>query len=368
VNAFYQGFNLLTTSFTWLIPPIVMYPAIIRGDLTVGELVLAQSVFNHARFALSHCTRNLDKIAEIGAEARRISALKSALELDAEQRGTSDIGEDIVTQEMISPSSPSAENSFKGHARDMGTNSEGVLLKTVQAPPNLSVQSLCLWPPMLTSAEPRSADRRVLSNFSLTLNEGDSLLISGESGLGKSSLLRAIGGLWLRGTGCIQRCPADQICFQPQNPYMCIGSLRQQVLYPNNPTKERPEQFCSDEEIKAALVKCNVGYLVDRWGLDEEKDFSLTLSLGEQQRLSFTRLLVRPGTRLALLDESTSALDEANEALLYNLLRETCTTFVSVGHRESLHKFHTHRLSLSRSATGASILTPMPVVPPPFSY
>lgn len=350
----FSGMNVAISSSTILIPAIVMAPQVLAGEVGVGTLIQTFDVFEQVRSALSHCMDNMSKIAEMGAEANRIAKLKATLALDAERKGTAALGEEIVLKEIGRHPDEDGENGAiprrNGENGDEATRAGGMV----------DIQTLCLWPPMLHSADIRHPHRAVLTDFSLTLKEGESLLISGESGLGKSSLLRAIGGLWLRGTGSIQRCSADQICFQPQNPYMCLGSLRDQVMYPSASTDASNRPVCSDEEIKAALATANIGYLAERWGLHEERgDFSLTLSLGEQQRLSFTRLLVRPGVSLALLDEATSALDEANEKLLYECLRKSVTTFISVGHRESLRKFHTHSLHLSRSANGASSVKPI---------
>ena len=132
-------------------------------------------------------------------------------------------------------------------------------------------------------------------------------MIVGESGSGKSSLLRAIAGLWYAGSGTIFRpVPAD-ILFLPQQPYMLLGSLRSQLLYPN------PERAVTDHELRELLAKVRLPDLADRFGgLEVEMDWQKVLSIGEQQRLAFARLLLtRP--RFAILDEATSALDIANE-------------------------------------------------------
>jgi vitamin B12/bleomycin/antimicrobial peptide transport system ATP-binding/permease protein len=166
-------------------------------------------------------------------------------------------------------------------------------------------------------------------------------MIVGESGSGKSSLLRAIAGLWYAGSGTIFRPPPGDVLFLPQQPYMLLGTLRSQLLYPNH------ELAVSDNELLDLLARVNLADLADRFGgLDVERDWHKVLSIGEQQRLAFARLLLtRP--RFAILDEATSALDSANEASLYRQLTEIDTTLVSVGHRAAILQFHTRVLELT---------------------
>jgi len=201
----------------------------------------------------------------------------------------------------------------------------------------LQLHDIAMHAPHGKSSE--TARTPLVAGLSLALREGESLLISGGSGLGKSSLLRAIAGLWSQGQGVVERCPVSECFFVPQQPYMCLGTLREQATYPGGSDAD-------DEEILAALKEVNIGYLVERHGMDTVVDFSTVLSLGEQQRLGFARLSLRRGIRLALVDEGTSALDEENEASLYKFLRSKLSCFISVGHRPQLHRFHTHRLSL----------------------
>ncbi|RPH58756.1 MAG: ATP-binding cassette domain-containing protein, partial [Burkholderiales bacterium] len=167
------------------------------------------------------------------------------------------------------------------------------------------------------------------------------LMIVGDSGGGKSSLLRAIGGLWDAGAGRIVRPGPEEMMFLPQQPYMVLGSLRSQLLYP-----DRARQV-SDEELYRLLERVNLPDLAQHFGgLDAELDWAKVLSIGEQQRLAFARvLLARP--RYVMLDEATSALDVGNEEGLYRELAATSTTPVSVSHRPALLKFHRQVLELT---------------------
>jgi vitamin B12/bleomycin/antimicrobial peptide transport system ATP-binding/permease protein len=183
--------------------------------------------------------------------------------------------------------------------------------------------------------------KTLFRNLSVALQPGQGLLIMGESGSGKTSLLRAIAGLWNSGTGVIFRPELEEMLFLPQRPYMILGTLRDQLIYPN------AKVDVSDEELYQILHKVNLSDLAKRFGgFEAEKDWSDVLSLGEQQRLAFARILVTK-PKYAILDEATSALDVKNEENLYNLLLETGTTFISVGHRPTLNKFHQLIISVS---------------------
>jgi putative ATP-binding cassette transporter len=125
--------------------------------------------------------------------------------------------------------------------------------------------------------------------------------------------------------------------FVPQRTYMSLGSLRAQLCYPLSDAESR-EQF-SDASLKEALHSLNLRVVSDNFGLDSIQDWSLLLSVGQQQRVAVARvLLTKPD--LVFLDESTSALDAANEAQVYHLLKESCATLVSVGHRSALLELH----------------------------
>ena len=183
-------------------------------------------------------------------------------------------------------------------------------------------------------------ERILVRDLSVAIEPGQGLLIVGTSGSGKSSLLRAIAGLWYSGSGTIIRPGPEEILFLPQQPYMLPGTLRSQLLYPHK------DRQASDTELLELLVKVNLPLLAERFGgLDIEMDWEKLLSIGEQQRLAFARVLLSC-PRFAILDEATSALDIGNEESLYRQLLASHTTPVSVGHRSTLLKFHHQVLEL----------------------
>jgi putative ATP-binding cassette transporter len=187
--------------------------------------------------------------------------------------------------------------------------------------------------------------RTLITEVSVSVESGRGLLIVGASGGGKSSLLRAIAGLWNAGTGTISRPKLEDMLFLPQRPYMILGTLRSQLLYPNT------ERDIPEEELSEVLRSVNLGDIVERCGgFDEDLDFGKVLSVGEQQRLAVARVLLHK-PRYVVLDEATSALDEKNEARLYAQLVAAETTLVSVTHHPGLVKYHKQVLELVGDGT-----------------
>lgn len=181
--------------------------------------------------------------------------------------------------------------------------------------------------------------RPLITDLTMMLNPGDSVVVKGPSGCGKTTLLRSLAELWPRTSGLVEYPPGWATLFLPQLPYLPLGDLRAAVVYP------LPIAEVSDSELRDTLRAVALGHLTQR--LEEEADWASVLSLGEQQRVSIARvLLVRP--RVVFLDESTSALDEGLEDAMYELIRERLPgcVVVSVGHRSTIDRHHRSRLSL----------------------
>ena len=182
--------------------------------------------------------------------------------------------------------------------------------------------------------------RTLRQDIALTAGPGKPLLITGPSGIGKSTVLRAIAGLWPFGRGHI-RVADGRALFLPQRPYLPLGTLADALVYPRA-ASELPR-----ERLVEALRAVGLPQLVEQ--LDEEGNWAHRLSIGEQQRVAFARvLLARP--EIVFLDEATSALDEAAEMSLYRLLREAPwrPTIVSIGHHGTLQRFHDTVVDLAR--------------------
>ncbi|WP_445501445.1 ABC transporter ATP-binding protein/permease [Microvirga sp. G4-2] len=202
----------------------------------------------------------------------------------------------------------------------------------------------------------RLPDGRALMHADgLAFRPGERTLMTGPSGSGKSTLFRTIAGIWPFGEGEVLVPQGQSMMLLPQRPYIPIGTLREAVTYPSH------GNAYSDAAIADALRAAKLPQIADR--LDEERAWSQTLSLGEQQRLAVARALLAKPDWL-FLDEATAALDEPTEAEIYKVIREKLpqTTVVSIGHRSTLAAYHDRRIDLKRAENGLS--TPVDLMQP----
>jgi vitamin B12/bleomycin/antimicrobial peptide transport system ATP-binding/permease protein len=191
--------------------------------------------------------------------------------------------------------------------------------------------------------------RTLLADATLEIPAGAHALVRGPSGTGKSTLFRAIAGIWPFGKGAIALPKDFQGLFLPQRPYFPLGTLRDAVSYPALPGTY------SDAQIREVITAVGLPHICDR--LDEEANWSMQLSGGEQQRVAFARALLHQPKWL-FLDEATSALDDDAQASLHRLLtaRLTGTTIVSIAHRPAVAGFHDRTLELVRGEQGPARL------------
>jgi vitamin B12/bleomycin/antimicrobial peptide transport system ATP-binding/permease protein len=298
--------NILTNAYEFIpfiLPALVVAPAIFAGEMEVGKVSEAQGAFIRVFFSLNVVVARFQQLTTFGAGINRLYTFAEFLE------------QTEVTQV---------------------SDEQKPRIQRVEAQ-RLAVEHLSLQTP--------NYQRTLVEDLSIELPAGEGLLVMGPSGCGKSSLLRAIAGLWDSGQGTIIRPESDQILFLPQRPYMVLGTLCDQLLYPNTHLE------VDEQQLKQVLEQVNLAGLDERFGgFDAEQDWADVLSLGEQQRLTFARLLLNQ-PQYAILDEATSALDLGNEERLYHHLQAKGTTFLSVGHRSTLANYHQSLLELSQDKT-----------------
>ncbi|HWZ67501.1 MAG TPA: ABC transporter ATP-binding protein/permease [Stellaceae bacterium] len=276
-------------------PFLVAAPRYFDKAIQLGGLMQISSAFRQVQESLSFIVNSYNEIAEYQAVVQRLAGFRARMDEIAADRAT---------------------------AQAINIERSGV---------GVAVEALDL---DLPDGQPLRQD------ISLSASPGKPLLITGPSGVGKSTVLRAIAGLWPFGRGRI-RMADGRALFLPQRPYLPLGTLADALVYP------RAADELARDRLVEALSAVGLPQLVDR--LDEEGNWAQRLSIGEQQRLAFARvLLTRP--EIVFLDEATSALDEAAEMSLYRLLREAPwrPTIVSVGHHGTLQRLHDRVVDIGR--------------------
>jgi putative ATP-binding cassette transporter len=293
----------ITSGYGWIaivVPTVVALPGYFYGGLTLGGLMMVVGAFNQVQQALRWFVDNYARIADWRASLHRVVVFDEAL---------GDLEEDDGESRIELRDHPEGRLAF----RDVS-----VLL----------------------------SDGRVLIKGANTeIGPGERVLIVGESGSGKSTLFRAIAGLWPWGTGTILLPPRETMMFMPQKPYLPLGTLRVALAYPSP-----PDAFAT-EEMRAALVRGGLADFAPM--LDREERWDRLMSMGEQQRLAFARLLLQK-PRWVFLDEATAALDDENQARVMSIFDDELegAALISIGHRAGLERYHTKTLELAESTGG----------------
>ncbi len=285
--------------FKGLIPVLIVAPLIFAERVNFGSLTQATIAFTWVLDALSLIVSQFERLSAFAATVARLGSLSEEL----------DKGDRYCEWPRAHPTWIS-----------------------IGIEPTISFEKLTVMTP--------NRQRSLIVDLSLALREGQSLLISGPSGAGKTALFRAIAALWTDGQGVIKRPPLEELVFLPQIPYMLQGTLKQQLLYSTRHT------YLSEVNLVETLTKVGLPSLLSLVeSADSYLDWVNVLSLGEQQRIAFARLLLAE-PRIAFLDEATTALDLDNERHLYELIGRSGRSYVSIGHRESLKAFHDIHLEL----------------------
>jgi vitamin B12/bleomycin/antimicrobial peptide transport system ATP-binding/permease protein len=290
-----------------LLPYFILAPSFFAGKIEFGKITQASGAFITLRISLSIIIDQFNSLSNFAAVVERLGGYLEVAESGRLAQATAE----MVSAEPIDA--------------DIGTQ-----IETVEAQ-RFAVEQLTL----------KTPDNRktLVRALSFEVGAGEGLLIVGESGVGKTSILRAVSGLWRTGSGAIIRPPLSAVMFLPQRPYMILGSLHDQLCYPH-------AGQVTDEELLAILKMVNLKDLPERLGgFDAEVKWDDLLSLGEQQQIAFARVLFNH-PEYVFLDEATSALDPRNEEVLYNCLKSAGINVVSVGDRQRLSRYHHKMLEL----------------------
>ena len=291
-----------------VLPVLLCAPKFLDGSMSLGEVMQAASAFTIVQGAFNWLVDNYPRLADWTASARRVSSLMVSLDNLERAEDSDEVGR-IERNE------------------------------TAEAALRLKDLSVTL-----------EDGTEVVKDAEVAIAPGERVLVAGESGTGKSTLVRAIAGLWPWGEGSVEVSSGAKLLLMPQRAYVPVGTLRRAATYPE------PSKSKSVAEVAKAFKLVGLGHLSEQ--IDEEGPWDQTLSGGEKQRLAFARILLhRPD--IIVLDEATSALDPESQDKLMELLTKElgATTIVSVGHRPELEAFHNRKIVLERRSAGAKFVT-----------
>jgi putative ATP-binding cassette transporter len=295
-----NGANLVLAP---VVPLLLGAPKYLSGEMTLGSLIQAATAFAQVQLALNWLADNAMRVADWLAASHRVTQLSDAMDR---------------LEERLGP------------------------LKRIQTIRIDASPDDCI---MLRDLHIALHDGNLgLESEEIVIRPGEKVLVKGEPGSGKSTLIRAMAGLWPWGRGEILMPAGAEVVFVPQRPYFPIGTLRTSLLYPHQ------DHDVSDDVICEVLMRCGLEHLIS--ALDRIDQWSSSLSGSEQQRLSFARILIRPPGVL-IMDEPTSSLDELSQFKLMEYMRDMLpkTTVIHAGNRTGLERFHDRKIQLVRCKT-----------------
>lgn len=297
-----------------VIPVLLCAPKFLAGSMSLGEVMQAASAFVIVQTAFSWLVDNYPRFADWTASARRVGSL--LVSLDSLER---------------------AEESGVGYIQRSDKGKAALRLRDVSVTLDDGTQ--------------------VINETDVSIEQGEKVLVVGESGTGKSSLVRALAGLWPWGGGEIQFHKGSKLFLLPQRPYLPVGTLRRAVSYPS------PEDEFDNDKVAKAMEQVGLKDFVGR--LDDDEPWEQILSGGEKQRLAFARLILQEPD-IVVLDEATSALDPSSQDQLMVLLRKHLekATVLSVGHRPELEAFHDRKLVMEARKDGAKLVRDINIMSP----